>query len=97
MAGERRGVVAVVGDEDVVAMVAVEVGDEDLATVLCARGRAVPHRRAVHEPTLTVAEVDADRKRLMRNRTARDAGDDEVVTAIAVQVSRLDLGQIPDP
>jgi hypothetical protein len=60
-AGKGRGVVAVVGDEYVVAPVTIEVGDDDLPTVLSARNVAREEGAAISEPSASVTEEYADR------------------------------------
>ena len=83
MTGKRLGVIAVVGNEDVVAAVAVEVGDHNLSTVLRSRDRADEERTAVSKPTAPVAQEHPDRKGRVGDREG-ESRYDEISDAVRV-------------
>jgi hypothetical protein len=88
MPREGFRVVPVIGHEDVVAPVSVEVGDQNLPAVLRPRDRPHEHRAPVPEAAAPVREEDADRKRRMRDGEG-EPGDDDVGEPVPVQITRL--------
>lgn len=95
LAGERLRVVAVIGDEDVVPPIAVEVGNQDLTTMLCPWDRAGEEGASVSIAATPIREEDADRKGRVGNRE-RKTSHDEIGNAVSVQVACLLLGHPPD-
>src|SRR6266508_4524430 len=87
MARKRRRIIAVVSDEDVISVVAVEVGNDDLAAELRPCRWPRPHRRTVLEAAVPVGKEDADRMRDMRGRK-RDSGEHDIRQPVFDKVFR---------
>src|SRR3954454_5267932 len=90
MARIWRSVVTVVGDEDVISSVAVEVSDQNLPSPFAAGRWTGPYRCAVGEAAVAVGEEDADRMSYVRG-WIRNPRRDDVREVVAVEAPRRDF------